>query len=293
MTNDEKEILRIRYDDLSTDLQKRLDSIIHNNDETWSRLVETINKVYEIIDYNKRNYIDKVKKLVNITVNNTDTTHQHILITVEGNTYTDPTSFSCYNTSRYLIQIFQEAFYNAGECSVPLNGFFDDDTEVVIQPATPILDIDDSSDDSSGDSSGDDKPTSYEYNINILIGKPPATELTYGAQGAQKWQTVSITTYGEMIPDNVLDGIYIDKVDNNYLLTVAFYGATPVDSLFNTISMYFIAPDSTQYTLLENVSSSLFNQNGDIRKMSINKEWFDLLASLVGQWCTLKIIISK
>lgn len=289
MTNDEKEILRIRYDDLSTDLQKRLDGIIYNNDETWSRLVETINKVYEIIDYNKRNYIDKVKKLVNITVNNTDTTHQHILITVEGNTYIDPTSFSCYNTSRYLIQITPDAFYNAGECSVPLNGFFDDDTEVVIQPVTPIIDIDDS----SGDSSGGDKPTSYEYNINILIGKYPSY-LNYGAQGAQLWGTAVITTFGEMIPDNVLDGIWVDNNNGYYTSFIAFYGDTPVDSLFNTISMYFIAPDNTQYTILENMSSSIFNQNGDIQNAIINnKEWHDLLASLVGQWCILKIIISK
>ena len=290
MTNDEKEILRIRYDDLSTDLQKRLDIIIHKNDKSWSSLVETINKVYETIELIKENYIDKVKKLVNITVNNTDYQHQHILITVEGNMYINPTIFSCYNTSRYFIQIIPDAFYNAGECSVPLNGFFDDNTEVVIQPTTPVLDIDDS----SGDSSGDSKPTSYEYNINTLIGKDPSA-LRYGAQGAQLWGTSSITTYGEMNPNNVLDAIYTKKIDNNsYTSIVAFYGNTPVDSLFNTISIYFITPDNIQYTILENASSSIFDQYGDLRNRIINnKKWFDMLASLVGQWCTVKIIISK
>jgi hypothetical protein len=293
MTNDEKEILRIRYDDLSTDLQKRIDSVIHNNTEIWNTLVETINNIFEIIDYNKKNYIDKVKKLVNITVNNTDTSLQHILITVEGNTYIDPTSFSCYNTSRYLIQIFPAAFYKAGECSVPLNGFFDDDTEVVIQPATPIIDID-GSDGSGSDGSGSEgKTTSYEYDINILIGKHPL-RLRYGLQGKQVWSSASITAYGELIPDDVLDAIWINLENNTYSSSIAFYGDTPVTSLFNTISIYFIMPDNTQYTILENGSSNLFNKYGDLTNSCINnKEWYDRLVSLVGQWCTLKIIISK
>lgn len=53
MTNDEKELHRVQYDDLTIDVQKRIDSAIYNDSEAWLLLTSTI-----------KNFSDSINKLL-------------------------------------------------------------------------------------------------------------------------------------------------------------------------------------------------------------------------------------
>lgn len=53
MTNDEKELHRVQYDDLTSDVQKRIDSAIYNDSEAWILLTSTI-----------KNFSDSINKLL-------------------------------------------------------------------------------------------------------------------------------------------------------------------------------------------------------------------------------------
>ena len=50
MTNDEKELHRVQYDDLTIDVQKRIDSAIYNDSEAWILLTSTIKSFSDSIN---------------------------------------------------------------------------------------------------------------------------------------------------------------------------------------------------------------------------------------------------
>lgn len=53
MTNNEKELHRVQYDDLTSDVQKRIDSAIYNDSKAWLLLTSTI-----------KNFSDSINKLL-------------------------------------------------------------------------------------------------------------------------------------------------------------------------------------------------------------------------------------
>ena len=50
MTNDEKELHRVQYDDLTIDVQKRIDSAIYNDSEAWILSTSTIKSFSDSIN---------------------------------------------------------------------------------------------------------------------------------------------------------------------------------------------------------------------------------------------------
>lgn len=50
MTNNEKELHRVQYDDLAIDVQKRIDSAIYNDSEAWILLTSTIKSFSDSIN---------------------------------------------------------------------------------------------------------------------------------------------------------------------------------------------------------------------------------------------------
>lgn len=63
MTNDDKELYRVQYDDLSDDVQKRIDSLIYRDSDVWLSLKNTISSFYESTKTLSKNSSDETYNL--------------------------------------------------------------------------------------------------------------------------------------------------------------------------------------------------------------------------------------
>lgn len=50
MTNEEKEIRRVRYDQLSPSMQERFDDIVYKDNEAYAKLKQKIEEAYATIE---------------------------------------------------------------------------------------------------------------------------------------------------------------------------------------------------------------------------------------------------
>lgn len=50
MTNEEKEIRRVRYDQLSPSMQERFDDIVYKDNEVYAKLKQKIEEAYAAIE---------------------------------------------------------------------------------------------------------------------------------------------------------------------------------------------------------------------------------------------------
>lgn len=277
MNDTEKELRRIRLEDLDTSLQNRIYNMVQNDDEGWNKIKDIINTTYE------KTTIEE--KVVTVTITNKDPDKQTVQVIVNDNTYTAD-SFTCYSTSSYRIIITPLAFLQAGECNVALTGYFRDDTNIVVGKTSSII------------ADKDEEDTSPTYTIKVKIGSRYLNNESYATLGLNEtyiWNPSDIKNkVGECDPDNIIDIFWVRKYSSSYGSYYAFYGGKSVAGLFNTFTSYMITPDGTRYTIAENIPNSSFNSTGDLNNLpSLTTEtMYNLFYSLVGEWVTIEIYLT-
>lgn len=276
MNDTEKELRRIRFEDLDTSLQNRLLSMVQKDDENWIKISDTINDTYE------RTNIEE--KLVTVTITNQDPDNQTVKIIVDDTTYTSG-SFTCWSTSSYRIIITPLAFLKAGECNVALSGYFRDDTEVIVGKTSSII------------ADKDEEDNSPTYTIKVKVGVQYLSGYNQvGMICSYLWAGYANydTKLAECDPTDIIDQFTVTNSNNTQFTSIyAFYGAVPVYDLFNTFTSYMVTPNGTRYTIAENLPSSDFNNYGDLHNLPsmATKSMYDLLFSLVGEWITIEIYL--
>lgn len=274
MNNNEKEIRRIRLEDLDISLQNILLNRVTKDDETWNKIVKVIDGLYDKTNIKK--------KLVNITITNKDTTNQTVKVLINGKTYTS--NFTCYNTDRYRIIITPVAFMAAGKCNVSSQGVFTEDTNIIVEKATKII-----------EETKKDEPT---YSIKVKIGSRNDGGLfpTLGMNETYIWNPSTINDkVGECNPDNIIDILTIWKYgENDYSSYYAFYGGNNVNGLFNKFTSYIIDPKGNKYKIADNIPNSEFNKTGDINNPPLlsTKQIYNLFQNYIGEWITVEIYLT-
>lgn len=274
MNNNEKEIRRIRLEDLDESLYNILLNRITKDDPTWIKIVKVVDDLYDKTNIQK--------KTVRVTITNKDPTNQTVKVLIGNKSYTD--TFTCYNTDRYRIVITPVAFMSAGSCNVPTQGHFSEDTDIVVEKATKIIEEDKG-----------DKPT---YSIKVKIGSRDDGGLfpKLGMNETYIWSPSTITDkVGECNPDNIIDIITIWKYsETDYNSYYAFYGGNNVTGLFDTFTSYIIDPKGEKrYEIAKDIPNSEFNKTGDLNKPPLltTKQMYDLFQTWEGQWITVEIYL--
>lgn len=275
MNDTEKELRRIRFEDLDTSLQNRLLNMVQKDDEGWNKISDIINDTYE-----KTNIEEK---LVTVTITNQDPDNQTVKVIINDNTYTSG-SFTCWSTSSYRIIITPLAFLKAGECNVSLSGYFRDDTEVIVGKTSSII------------ADKDEEDNSPTYSIKVKVG------VQYFSGYSVVGMICSYLFNGDTIncklaecdPTTIIDNFTVTNSNNTqYSSIYAFFGAVSVYDLFNTFTSYMVTPDGTRYTIAEDLPNSSFDSTGDLHNLPsmATKSMYDLLYSLVGEWITIEIYL--
>lgn len=116
MNNQEKEIRRIRLEDLDSSLQNILLNRISKDDPTWKKLQDIIDDLY------KKTHIEK--KNITITINQSDnqTIHVYVPKKIGGVDYTS--AFTCLTGTTYEAEVIAENGYKAGTLNVSRSGVF-------------------------------------------------------------------------------------------------------------------------------------------------------------------------
>lgn len=131
MTNDEKEIRRIRFDDLSESLQNEIESAIRTDNPFYKKILEYIAQ-----------FTDDSSKALNteyINLKILPTSHQTINVSIENSLYTsnptDTVSATILKGSNYVASLIPDQNYTAGKLSINNTGTFDSDCMVEASPA--------------------------------------------------------------------------------------------------------------------------------------------------------------
>lgn len=131
MTNDEKEIRRIRFDDLSESLQNEIESAIRTDNPFYKKILEYIGQ-----------FTDDSSKALNteyINLKILPTSHQTINVSIENSLYTsnptDTVSATILKGSNYVASLIPDQNYTAGKLSINNTGTFDSDCMVEASPA--------------------------------------------------------------------------------------------------------------------------------------------------------------
>ena len=268
MNDNNKEIRRIRLEDLDVSLQNILLKRISKDDPTWKKLQDLIDDLY------KKTNIEKKK--INVTITNQDPANQTIRVYIGSKLYTE--NFTCYNTDRYKIVITPNTFLKAGNCNVPLTGYFREDTDVIVGKTSLIKD-------------SQEDPNKPTYSIRIKIGYNSAVG-TYGFNETYIWDPSTLgDKTGEANPDNIIDILWMTSAESSYY---AFYGGVSVSGLFNTFSSTIISPKGERYVIADKVPNSQFNSHGDLSNTPLltTEKMFNLFKSWVGEWITVEIYLT-
>lgn len=128
MNDNNKEIRRIRLEDLDSSLQNILLNRITKDDPTWKRIQDLIDDLY------KKTHIEKK----NITITITQSANQLITVICNGVKHTN--LFKITKGTPYTIEFkLTNPNYIIGELNVPVSGIVIDDMTIQATPATPIM----------------------------------------------------------------------------------------------------------------------------------------------------------
>lgn len=128
MNNNEKEIRRIRLEDLDSSLQNILLNRISKDDPTWKRLQDIIDDLY--------NKINTPKKDITITIVQSDNQTIHVYTPKKTGGIDHTSSFTCLTGTTYEVEVIAETGYVAGTVNVSRSGTFSKNKTINATPAT-------------------------------------------------------------------------------------------------------------------------------------------------------------
>lgn len=315
MEYSEKEKRRVRYDDLYSGLQDRIDRIIYKSDSVWIDLNKTINSINNVIE-------EGLKPLVTIN----QSANQLITVTCNGIKYTN--SFKITKGTPYTIEFkLTNPNYIIGELNIPVSGIVIDDMTIQATPAIPIIhtvsitQVDNQTiyvicngkkysstftiqqgtkytteivpdawyavgkiqgASSEGTVQTDMNITASaaterpSYDLNIVVGHYPSTNPNvYGLDCTYKWG-------GSKDPEYHFGEISEDNIidifsANTNSAYLAFWGGGKPPVTFNSVSAYLYTNNgSKKYTICENLPYTSLNSHGDIESNYLSIKAIDL-----------------
>lgn len=128
MNNNEKEIRRIRLEDLDSSLQNILLNRISKDDPTWKKLQDIIDDLY------KKTHTEK--KDITITIVQSDNQTIHVYTPKKTGGIDHNSTFTCIAGTTYEVEVIAETGYVAGTVNVSRSGTFSNNKTINATPAT-------------------------------------------------------------------------------------------------------------------------------------------------------------